>query len=110
MTFADACADCLLAADVQVSVKVRVNCAAGTYGSVIAALPFVAFTPGQLSPVPPPVAEQLLAFFELQVRVVGCPESIVVGDAVNVAVTRGHVTTTGAAACADCDPAVHVNP
>jgi hypothetical protein len=110
VTFAVACADCPLAEDVQVRTKLTINGAAGTNGSVTAALPLVAFVPGQPSLAPPPVAAQLVALVELHIIVVDCPALIAVGDADRDALTGGHVTTTGTADCPVWEPAVHVSP
>jgi hypothetical protein len=98
-TLAVACADWPLAADVQVRIKLKVSGAGGAEVSVTDTLPLVAFVPNQPSLVPPPVAEQLLALAELHVSIVACPALTVVGEAVNVAVTVGHVKTTEVWAC-----------
>ena len=70
ITLADACTDWPLAADMQVSIKLKVSGVADAEDSVTAALPLVGFVPGQASPAPPPLAEQLLALAELHVSVV----------------------------------------
>jgi len=109
VTFAIGCADFPLAEDVQVRIKLKVSEVVGTKASVTDALPLVAFVPAQPSLVPPPVAEQVLALVEFQVRVVDCPALMVVGDAVRVAATAGHVTTTAAWACWVWEPAVQLS-
>jgi hypothetical protein len=107
----DAEADFPLTEDVHVSVNVSVtDGVAGTNDSVAVALPLVAFEPGQPSLGPPPVAEQVVAFVELQVRVVDCPALMVVGAADRDKVTFGQTTSTETWACPACEPPVHVNP
>ena len=65
--------------------------------------------PAQLSPEAPPVPEQLVAFEDVQVSVVGFPAVMIVGDADSVAVTRGHVQITDTVALLAGVPAAVVD-
>jgi hypothetical protein len=70
-TFADARPDSPLVVELQVIPKVstRDEVARAT-ASVTVWLPLVAFAPAQLSSAPPPVAVQLVALEDVQVKVV----------------------------------------
>jgi len=100
--------------DVQVIVKLNVSDvpAMTGLGSVIATLPLVGRVPlGQPSFEPPPELAHVVAFLDVQLSVVDCPALSVVGEAVTIAVTGGHVTTTGVACAASvCGPAVQLMP
>ena len=67
---------------------------AGAYGSVTAKVPLVDFAPGQESPAPPPVAEQLLAFAELHVNVIDWPAVKDAGKAVRDTEMTGQLART----------------
>jgi hypothetical protein len=95
-TEAEACAVSPLVDDVQIIVYVRAEPVAGAKASVSVSLPDVALLPGQSSSLPPPVAEQLVAFEELQVRLTVLPAMIAAEEAEIAAVTGSHVHTTGA--------------
>jgi hypothetical protein len=95
----------LLAEDVQVIPKVSVTDElASLKDSGSDWVPLVAFVPAQPSPGSPPVAVQLVAFVEPQVKVVEPPSVIVAGDADTVAVTAGHVQVTAATGSAAVAP------
>jgi hypothetical protein len=77
----------------HVSVNVSVRGEATTTGSVIGALPRVArAVPDQPSSVPPPLPVQVVAFTEVHVNVVDCPELTEVGEAERVTVRAGLFT------------------
>ena len=77
----------------HVSVNVSVRGEATTTGSVICALPLVArVVPDHPSPVPPPLAVQLVAFTDVHVNVVDCPEAMEVGEAERDVVRAGLLT------------------
>jgi hypothetical protein len=102
MTWTDELAESLLARDVHVMVNASVSDAPAEIipGSVIAMLPLVGrLELAQPSFAPPPEATQLVALVEVQLTVVAPPGLSVVGEAVRVAETTGHVTTTEAWAC-----------
>ena len=65
----------------------------GAKRSVRVWLPDFALLPGQPSLSPPPLAEQLVAFEELHVRVTVLPAMIAAGETEIAAVTGSHVHT-----------------
>jgi hypothetical protein len=112
VTTAVACADNPLAVELHVTPKVSFTDAeVVAKGSVMVWLPLADLVPAQLSPEPPPVAVQPVAFVDAQVRVVDWPAVIEVGDADSVAVTAGQVqtidtveSTAGSPGAVQCSP------